>query len=83
MAGSGQQSVSDARLRWQCRRGMRELDVLLTRYLDDRYPAAGDTEKLAFERLLEMSDPELVGYLLRGERADDPAIENLFRCLRG
>jgi len=26
------------KLRWRCRRGMKELDVLLARYVDERFP---------------------------------------------
>jgi antitoxin CptB len=53
------------RLRWQCRRGMKELDQLLTGYLEDHYAAASVNDKAAFRALLELSDPELVGYLLQ------------------
>ena len=53
------------RLRWQCRRGMKELDQLLVGYLDDRYDAASEADKAAFRALLELSDPELAGYLLQ------------------
>jgi antitoxin CptB len=53
------------RLRWQCRRGMKELDQLLTRYLENSYSAASEDDKAAFQALLELSDPELVGYLLQ------------------
>jgi antitoxin CptB len=55
----------ESRLRWQCRRGMRELDELLLRYLETRYPGAGSGEKTAFHRVLELPDPELNGYLLQ------------------
>jgi len=54
-----------SRLRWQCRRGMRELDELLMHYLETGYPAAPPAEKLAFQSLLQLSDPELLGYLLQ------------------
>ena len=53
------------RLRWQCRRGMKELDQLLVRYLDEQYATASENDKSAFHALLELSDPELVGYLLQ------------------
>jgi len=53
------------RLRWQCRRGMKELDQLLTGYLDNSYEAASEADKASFHALLELSDPELVGYLLQ------------------
>ncbi len=54
-----------SRLRWQCRRGMRELDVLLVAYLERRYEQAPDEEKAAFQSLLGLSDPELMSYLLQ------------------
>ena len=56
-----------ARLRWQCRRGTKELDLLLQRYLDSGYLLADDEEKALFVELLELEDDELVGVLM-GER---------------
>jgi antitoxin CptB len=56
-----------AKLRWRCRRGMRELDVILERYLDQRYPHAPLAEQQAFETLLDLPDPELFAYLMRRE----------------
>jgi succinate dehydrogenase flavin-adding protein (antitoxin of CptAB toxin-antitoxin module) len=44
---------------------MKELDQLLTGYLDAGYDAATEDDKAAFHALLELSDPELVGYLLQ------------------
>jgi antitoxin CptB len=43
---------------------MRELDVLLSRYLENDYPRANSAERDAFERILELQDPEIFGYLL-------------------
>ena len=45
--------MSDGELRWQCRRGMRELDELLARYLQTFYEQATEAEKSAFRELLE------------------------------
>ena len=52
-------------LKWQCRRGMRELDELLLNYLKQRYEFAPDDEKAAFRALLKLPDAELLGYLLQ------------------
>ena len=71
-----------SQLRWQCRRGMRELDTLLTRYLDTRYPGAAAPEKRAFAEILALSDPELVRYLLHGEPADNPLIDKVLADVR-
>lgn len=56
-------SAEASRLRWRCRRGMRELDRLLCGWLDMRYPHAGDVEKAAFSTLLEQPDPQLWDWL--------------------
>jgi antitoxin CptB len=52
------------RLRMQCRRGMRELDVLLERYLANHYDAAPPAQQHAFQRLLGREDPELWAWVL-------------------
>jgi len=51
-------------LKWRCRRGMKELDVLLTRYLERDYYSAVLAQRQAFEELLERSDPEILDYIL-------------------
>jgi antitoxin CptB len=53
-----------ARLRWRCRRGMRELDVMLGRYLDRIWATASSAEREAFVQLVELQDPDLFGYLV-------------------
>jgi len=58
-------AVTDlGKLRWRCRRGMRELDVLLTRYVNERFAAAPEAEQQAFERLLDAPDPLIHAYCL-------------------
>ena len=53
-----------AKLRWQCRRGTKELDYLLLRYLDSGYSLADDEEKALFIELLALEDDQLIGILL-------------------
>lgn len=64
--------LSKKRLKWQCRRGMLELDVLLGRYLDECFDGLNADEKLQFQALLTVEDPELYAYLMQG--AQVPAI---------
>ncbi len=53
-----------ARLKWQCRRGTKELDFLLLRYLETGYLAADEEERALFVELLELEDDLLVGVLM-------------------
>jgi len=57
-------SGDESRLRWRCRRGMRELDQLLGWYLDTRYAESDAATKEAFSTLLEQQDPELWDWLM-------------------
>ena len=57
---------------------MKELDALLTAYLDSHYQQAEVAEKAAFRSLLELPDPELVGYLLQRK---SPESESLSRVV--
>jgi antitoxin CptB len=53
-----------ARLKWQCRRGTKELDFLLNRYLETGYLIADQQEKDLFVKLLGMEDDELSAVLM-------------------
>ena len=72
-----------SRLRWLCRRGMKELDVVLSGYLEQNYSTASTERQAAFRSLLEMPDPDLYGLLLGREDIDDPELEGLISFLRG
>jgi succinate dehydrogenase flavin-adding protein (antitoxin of CptAB toxin-antitoxin module) len=43
---------------------MKELDELLSRYARERYGAAPAGQRLAFEALLALPDPQIADYLL-------------------
>ena len=53
-----------AKLRWQCRRGTKELDFLLLHYLETVYLSGDDEVKERFVELLTLEDDELIGVLM-------------------
>ena len=61
---------------------MRELDVLLLRYLENGYRDSTEREKTAFEEVLALSDPQLIAYLLRRERCEQAAIKTIVERIR-
>ena len=62
---------------------MKELDQLLTGYLDAGYEAATDDDKAAFHALLELSDPELNSYLLQRQKPASESIDRVIRRILG
>ena len=70
-----------SRLRSRCRRGMKELDVLLLRYVDEVYPAADESVQQAFRRLLSMPDPEILALLTGRSVAQDEHLAGIVEQL--
>lgn len=62
---------------------MKELDLLLARYLDTRYAGAPEAEQQAFEGLLDNEDPVLWSWLIEAEPVSDGNCDELVRFLRG
>jgi antitoxin CptB len=62
------------RLRWQCRRGMLELDLLLLPFFDRHYLRLNKAEQALFEQLLNYQDPDLYQILLKQKQVEDPSL---------
>ena len=70
------------RLRWLCRRGMKELDLVLGAYLEGYYDSAASSDRKRFRDLLDMADPEIYGLLLGRTQPADDEIRKLIELLR-
>ena len=70
------------RLRWRCRRGLLENDLILTRFLDARGLGIADAEVVALDRLLSLSDNELWDLLAGRQEPVDAAVKPLLEVLR-
>lgn len=62
------------RLRWQCRRGMLELDVLLGNFLEQAYLKLTPDDQELFTKLLTCNDQELFMWLTGKETPTDPQL---------
>jgi len=80
---SSQDIATTSRLRWRCRRGMRELDTLLERWLAERWPGADVSDRASFERLLGCEDDELWDWCLGRSIPDDPELAAIVKQVAG
>ncbi len=71
---------SIGQLRWRTRRGLRELDLMLQRYLSEHYPTASAADQEAFIQLLEQSDADILDWLL-GRSEPPPDMANVIATL--
>lgn len=74
-----------ARIRWRCRRGLMELEIVLERFLRTHYPSLDEAGRAAFDDLLAYSDAEfwqLVGGGADLNQADNSPHSALVALLR-
>lgn len=63
------------RLRWACRRGMLELDVLLGNFLEEVYLKLSTDDQALFVKLLECNDQELFDWLTGKKESNEPDLK--------
>ncbi len=72
-----------ARVRWACRRGMLELDVIFRPFAEKHYENLSDEDKAIFTRLLECEDPELFAWFMGHEVSPDRELAEMVIKVRG
>jgi len=70
------------RVRWHCRRGLLELDIILTRFLESGYPLLTDAQRMVFSGLLEYADNDLWDFVSGRTTSADAAEEEVLNLLR-
>lgn len=75
-------NVSASQLRWRCRRGMLELDLLLTAFVDMQYNNLSREDTELFSILLDYTDQDLLDLLLGKTESSDTVISGLVARIR-
>jgi antitoxin CptB len=70
------------RLRWACRRGMLELDVLLGNFLEEQYASLPEVEQNCFIALLTENDPDLFAWLTGRALPLEPSLAQMVHKIR-
>lgn len=70
------------KIRWQCRRGLLELDLILNRFLNQDYLNLNESERAQFEQLLAYPDANLYAWLIGTETVSDLALSNIVAKIR-
>ncbi|MBC7779162.1 MAG: succinate dehydrogenase assembly factor 2 [Proteobacteria bacterium] len=73
--------IEENRLRWHCRRGLLELDLVLRRFMDNRYATLKPPEVELLKELLDYPDQDLwdmiIGRLQPADKRVTPVLEML------
>ncbi len=64
-------TMHPGRIRWKCRRGMLELDMMLLPFFDQHYSELNEAQQKTFDDLLDEKDPVLYLWLLGHDQPED------------
>ena len=70
-------TYNSSQLRWQCRRGLLELDIMLINFLEAHYLHLNGKMRADFVKLLKFTDVELNEWLVYGYPCPDPALQEI------
>jgi len=70
------------RLVWASRRGMLELDLILSPFVENVYDSLTEDDQLRFEVLLECEDQTLFMWFMQREQPADPNMERILQIIR-
>lgn len=69
-------------VKWRCRRGMLELDLMLNKFLNEMYHTLTNDSKLIFQQMLNATDPELYSWLLGFDLPANKRFQDLILIIR-
>lgn len=70
------------RIRWRCRRGLLELDLLLQRFLDKYDSQLNEQQIDQFESLLSLSDQDLLAIICSNPETVDKSLKRLIQLIQ-
>ena len=74
--------MDDKEVIWKCRRGTKELDILMSGFFTKHYKTASDKQKNAFIELLSLEDPVIYDLLLNKISSKDIAVNEIADMIR-
>jgi antitoxin CptB len=75
-------SDKKSRLLWQCRRGIKEMDIIFQDFINHSYDQLTDDEKNAFSRLLDEQDLDILNWIIGKDKPYDNELVNIINIIR-
>lgn len=70
-------TAEERKLQWHCRRGLKELDVILGPFFEQHYLSLPAADKAGFRRLIDCEDMDLFNWFMRQDAPSDPELERM------
>jgi antitoxin CptB len=69
------------RIKWRCRRGMLELDLLLARFLTEKIDTLDESQAQLLDRLLTYPDQDLFDWLMARTECNDASLQPMLKLI--
>ena len=74
--------MEDKEVAWKCRRGTKELDLMMNGFYESHYKTASKSQKEAFIKLLSLEDPFISDLLMNKTVSKDIAFNEIADMIR-
>jgi len=71
-----------SRLLWRCRRGIREMDIVLQTFLNQSYDTLSNTDKNSFAQLLDEADLDILNWIMGKDEPENDNIKSIINLIR-
>ncbi len=75
-------SEKKSRILWRCRRGIKEMDIVLQDFIKNSYDELNNENKSAFSKLLEEQDLDILNWVLGKEKPEDKTLIEIIKKIR-
>lgn len=70
------------RLRWASRRGMLELDLVLSPFVEQHYDHLEEADKQLFQQLLEEQDQDMFNWFIHRQEPESESLQKIVSIVR-
>ena len=71
-----------SRLLWRCRRGIREMDIVLQAFLNGSYDSLSDVDKNTFSKLLDEADLDILNWIMGKDTPESNDFKKIITLIR-
>ncbi len=75
-------SDKKARLLWRCRRGIKEMDIILQEFINVSYDQLNDKDKNAFSKLLDEQDLDILNWIMGKDKPANDRLANIINIIK-
>ncbi len=75
-------STERSQLIWRCRRGIREMDIVLQDFLNNSYDTLNESDKTSFIQLLDEADLDILNWLMGKDEPETDELKHIIKVIR-